>query len=517
MGTVTFIDNFGGPTVIGNGSVTASDPTASLGATFIAAGIHTLEADFADNGSGDDIYENSSDTLDLVVKAGAAVTLISSAPDQVQAGQTFPMTVYALDAYGNLATDYTGTVLFTSSDPNAGLPQPNPYTFTTDDQGQHTFLVTLQTAGNQTVTASDTANPTLSTTANVLVTPGPVQGFGVAGFPALTTSGVAGNFTVTALDAFGNVVPTYTGTVFFSSSDQRAGLPSPYTFTSADGGVHGFMATLETSGIQSLTATDPTTGFTGSQQGILVIPAGLLVARYPSPVPAGSTNSFVVAAVDANGNIDPGYTGTVHFTSSDHLAGLPGDYTFSAADQGRHTFQATLKTAGTQSISAADLVYPSVAGMQSGIVVTPGPVVRFRLFGFPPTIYSGVAFPFTVAASDAYDNVVPTYTGTVAFSSTDPRASLPNRYSFTAADQGMHDFTATLRTLGYQSITVTDPSRNLTGTQRLLVNNPGAGPGAGPPPPDGRGEGFSGDWGLGIGDWRRRRGDGWGEATGELG
>ena len=33
-----------------------------------------------------------------------------------------------------------------------------------------------------------------------------------------------------------------------------------------------------------------------------------------------------------------GYTGTVHFTSTDNTATLPANYTFTAADKGVHTF-----------------------------------------------------------------------------------------------------------------------------------------------------------------------------------
>ena len=50
--------------------------------------------------------------------------------------------------------------------------------------------------------------------------------------------------------------------------------------------------------------------------------------------------SFTVTAQDAYGNRATGYTGTVHFTSSDAQASLPVDYTFTAADAGMHTFSA---------------------------------------------------------------------------------------------------------------------------------------------------------------------------------
>jgi hypothetical protein len=53
---------------------------------------------------------------------------------------------------------------------------------------------------------------------------------------------------------------------------------------------------------------------------------------------------------------------------------------------------------------------------------------------------SGVAFSLTVTVQDAC-NVVTGYTGTIHFTSTDSRASLPANYTFRAADKGVHTFT----------------------------------------------------------------------------
>ena len=72
------------------------------------------------------------------------------------------MTVTAYDAYGNVATGYTGTVALSSSDPQAVLPAN--YTFTTADAGSHGVAVTLDTAGTQSITATDTATASLTTT-----------------------------------------------------------------------------------------------------------------------------------------------------------------------------------------------------------------------------------------------------------------------------------------------------------------------------------------------------------------
>src|SRR5262249_18501349 len=51
----------------------------------------------------------------------------------------------------------------------------------------------------------------------------------------------------------------------------------------------------------------------------------------------------------------PGYTGKVHFTSTDAAAVLPADYTFVAGDNGIHSFNVTLKTGGSQTVTVTDL------------------------------------------------------------------------------------------------------------------------------------------------------------------
>ena len=70
------------------------------------------------------------------------------------------------------------------------------------------------------------------------------------------TAGAAGSVTVTAMDAYGNVVTGYTGTVAITSSDGQAVLPPNAVLTN---GVGSFSVTLETAGSQSITATDTVT------------------------------------------------------------------------------------------------------------------------------------------------------------------------------------------------------------------------------------------------------------------
>jgi hypothetical protein len=163
---------------------------------------------------------------------------------------------------------------------------PADYTFTTTDGGIHTFVggATLKTAGVQSFTATDTVTSSITATrANITIKAAAAVTLQVTGFPSPSTSGVAGTFTVIALDAYGNIATGFHGTVRFSSSDALASLPPNYQFVAADGGVHTFSATLYTPGTQSITVTDPAnSSITGSEDGITVTVAPR-DSRLPEP------------------------------------------------------------------------------------------------------------------------------------------------------------------------------------------------------------------------------------------
>ena len=111
------------------------------------------------------------------------------------------MTVTAYDAYGNVATGYTGTVSLSSSDPLAILV-PSIYTFVAADAGEHNFSVTLETAGTQTITATGAVTASLTATeSSITVKPAAASILEVTGFPTSDTAGAAGNVVVTAYDA----------------------------------------------------------------------------------------------------------------------------------------------------------------------------------------------------------------------------------------------------------------------------------------------------------------------------
>jgi hypothetical protein len=100
----------------------------------------------------------------------SASAFVLTAPATVTAGVPFDVTVTAVDPFGQTALGYTGTVAFSTTDPDPGVVLPAAYTFTAGDNGTHTFSggATLNTAGNQRITVRDTELDTL--TVSLLIT-----------------------------------------------------------------------------------------------------------------------------------------------------------------------------------------------------------------------------------------------------------------------------------------------------------------------------------------------------------
>jgi uncharacterized delta-60 repeat protein len=197
---------------------------------------------------------------------------------------------------------------------------------------------------------------------------------------------------------------------------------------------------------------------------------GFMVARFlPSAPPnaprfvvsgsssttAGAPFSVTVTATDANGNVLTNYTGTVDFAdfaSLDPWAVLPANYTFTAADQGVHTFTLPFFKATSQALFVADTATPSMNGREVNILVNPGPVAQIFLLSAPSSITSGTSFHLYFSAEDAYGNAT-SFTDTVHFTSSDPNATLP---SDETPKNGQNLGTFILRTTGTQTITMTD-------------------------------------------------------------
>jgi Putative Ig domain len=302
---------------------------------------------------------SGSSTQPLPVATHFSVTSANGTPT---AGVAFNITVTALDASGQLVTSYSGKVNLTTS--NGQAVQPASGTLA---NGTGTFSVTLSTAGSQSITATAGSLSGTSTQITVSAAAATAQ-FAVAPANNLVTIGSTLSFTVTAVDSTGAAVTTYSGAVHFTTSDPKGTfLSNNQTLTN---GVGIFSVTLNTSGTQTITATDTVSSSIKGTSAPLSVsgPAThLTVTPFTATASTRKRTSVTVTALDASNNLATSYSGTVHFTSTDGKAILPGD---GAVLSGSWTFDLTFENAGNQTVTATDTVTKSIAGTSSAISVT---------------------------------------------------------------------------------------------------------------------------------------------------
>ena len=172
-----------------------------------------------------------------------------TAPASATAGQSFGnVIVTAYDSANSVVTGYTGQVYFTSTDGAAVLPYTSGsrYPFVSGDNGVHTFSgFTLKTAGSRTITVTDGTKSATSSAINV--SPGALNSFAFNTISSPQTVDTGFSITITAKDAYGNTVTSYTGTNTLSAST-GAGTINPTSTGAFSNGVRTLSVTLYQSG-----------------------------------------------------------------------------------------------------------------------------------------------------------------------------------------------------------------------------------------------------------------------------
>jgi hypothetical protein len=133
------------------------------------------------------------------------------------------------------------------------------------------------------------------------------------------------------------------------------------------------------------------------------------LAGLPASTTAGTALNVTVTAIDPFGQTAIGYTGTIHFTSTDNGATLPADYPFTAGANGSHTFPAgiILVTAGSQTVAATDTADGSITG-SAAVAVNPAAADHLIFFQPPTDTAAGqtIVPAVMVAVVDQFGNVV---------------------------------------------------------------------------------------------------------------
>ena len=420
--TLAIGTNLGGSTLGGTTTETASDGVATFsdltlnkvgtGYTLIASLTGVKSA----TSSGIDVTPAAPYTLAIPANGEPAAS--------VAAGQPVSMVVDVEDQYGNLETGFSGPVGV------AALPGTTiaGTTSLNASGGVATFgsLVIDQSGIYQLVAT----NPNLvsATSSDVTVTPAAVTPVSLA-WSSEPSGSVFRNFpfdaTIVADDKFGNVDTDFTGNIVlaFKSNPGNAILGGTTTIAASAGtaAFSGLKINVADDGYTLVATGGGLTSPISTPINVSLDPAvGLKVSLEPQgTVQAGSPFGLNVTALDASGNADPDFSGSVSLA----VTGPPGTNTLGGtttmtAGAGVAVFtNLTLKTVGTYTLTATSASLTGATATTTNIVVTPGPAAQLVAVPAaepPPSVTAGVGFGFDVKAEDAEGNLVTGFNGVVA-------------------------------------------------------------------------------------------------------
>ena len=395
---------------------------------------------------------------------GPATSLtFTTGPASVVAGvQIAPVTVTALDANGHTATDFasaitisiisgTGTAGATLSGTTAVNASLGVASFTSLSIDKSGAGFSLQAAASGLTSA---ASPTFS------VAPGVATQLAFTTGPTATKAGapIAPSVKVTAQDALGNTVTSFTGTVTVAITPGTGAAGATLSGTTATAAAAG-VATFADLKIDKVGAVSTGTGYTLSATAPSLIAATsdpfdinsgaathLQFASQPSATAAGGGFSPLVevSVLDSVGNIVTTFSGNVTLAIGTNPGGAAlGGTKVVAATNGVATFPGVflnkVGTGYTLSASAATLT----AATSAAFNVTAGPAARLVFTTQPVTTTNAapIAPAVRVTARDAFGNAADGFAGNVTMTiAQNPSAGVLSGTTTLAASQGVAAF-----------------------------------------------------------------------------
>src|SRR5205807_91580 len=302
--------------------------------------------------------------------------------------------VRALDAFGNVATGFTGAVTVALGS-NAGGSTLSGTTAVAAAGGVATFfdLSVNKTGTGYTLTASASGVTSVTSTPFDII-PGTATQLAFTVQPSTTVAGAAISpaVQVTALDPAGNPVPGFTGnvTVVLGSNPGGSTLSGTTTVATVNGVASFSTLTLDKTGTSyALTATaiglNPATS-----SGFSITPGAatqLVFGTEPGTTVANRliTPAVKVRALDVLGNLVPGFTGSVTVALGTNPGGaiLSGTTPVAAVNGVTSFAPLTLHSSPTRRSSALTAIGLNPA-TSSGFSITPGAATQL-VFGTQPS------------------------------------------------------------------------------------------------------------------------------------
>jgi hypothetical protein len=412
--------------------------------------------------------------LSVTVSGAAASRFLLAAESLTPAaGSADNLTITAQDAYGNVATAYTGSKSLTFSgaaaSPGGNQPTVVNSSGTATNFGTATALtftagvaatssakngvMKLYKSGVASVTVSD---GTISSKAplEVTVSPAAASKFVLTATTTTPAAGAADNLTTTAQDAYGNVATSYAGakSITFSGAsaspngtvptvsdsagnDVAFGTATPIEFSAGVAAVNG-----SKNGAMKLYKIGSTSVKAGD--GVLTTPTALtvtvaatasrlLLAASATSLTAGGTANLTITALDPYENTVTTYTGSKALTFSGASASPGANKPTVANSSGTATNFGSATTisfaAGVAAVSSGKNGVMTLYDVEeAGILVSDGTISsktpvkvtvsvaamsKFGLTAATTTPNSGAADNLTTTAQDAYGNTITSYSG----------------------------------------------------------------------------------------------------------
>src|SRR5438094_244463 len=486
--TVTLTAGTGtsGATLTGTTTVAAANGVA----TFYALTLDKSSTGYTLTATASGLSAATSARFDI--NPGPATHLVFTVqPGNATAGATIApaVEVTAQDASGNTVPTFTAqvTVALGGTNPSGGTLAGTKTVAAVSGVASFATL-SIDKSGSYWLTAG-AGGLSGGTSSDFSIAPGPATQLAFTVQPVTTTAGhqIAPAVQLSALDALGNVVPSFTGdvTVALGGTNPSGGTLSGTTSVAAANGVAIFYAlSLDKSGTgYTLTAT--ASGLSAATSAPFDITPGaathLVFTVQPANTTAGATltPAVQVAAQDAAGNTVPSFTGSVTLAlgGTNPAGGVLAGTTTVAAVNGAASF-ATLSVDKSGDYWLAARATGLSGGTSSDFSVSPGAATHLTFTVQPGTTTAGhqIAPAVKVAAQDALGNVVPSFTGSVTVAlGSNPAGSTLSGSATVSAVSGVATFgDLSINTSG-SGYTLTATATGLTGaTSTPFGITPGA-------------------------------------------
>jgi hypothetical protein len=492
---VTALDQSGNPDPDFTGTVTislVSGPQFTLGGPSLTAtavsGVASFPGLFVDTvGTGYSIGATSTGltaatSQTFQVTPGPATQLVVSTEPvgSVAAGTSFGFVVSAEDLFGNVATSFNGSVAVSINSGPGGATLSGTTTATASNGVADISGLVLDEAGTYTLKVSGTGLSSATTTP-LSVTPLAATQLTISPSslpPSSVTAGVPFGFGVTALDPYGNVAASFSGSVTIALTGTPAGpLGGTLTATASQGQVMFSSLTLDTVSTNYVIQATSGSLTPATTNPIAVTPAAAtkleVSIQPPTTMTSGALFGLAITALDQFGNVATEFNGNVTIALSNN----PGNATLSGpltatATAGVANFHAYITTTVPASGYTLQATSSGLTPVTTGpIQVLPTPATHLVVLTQPPSVVPpGGSFGFVVAAEDASGNIAQGYNGQISITPASGSGAVLGGTTTAAAVNGEVTFSGLTITQANGPFSIQVSSTGLTGTTTSSVS-----------------------------------------------